>query len=134
MNNNVPDKDTPLDIIKTIIIVVLIIVVFLVLKSYFFSGSSPFTPKIKDEQSKQIDALIYSQSAVKDNLVAPLTAKFPGITDDKVSVEKITENNYFVTAYVDSENNFSAMIRSYYTCTVIIETDQYIVKDIKFIK
>jgi hypothetical protein len=87
-----------------------------------------------NEQSKEIEAFVGSQMVVEEQLKSPSTAKFPLFTDDKVNVTKISENKYNVSAYVDSENSFGAMVRTYYTCTVILlPNDKYRVENLKFL-
>lgn len=63
-------------------------------------------------------AFVMSQEFVKQRLKSPATAEFPYITDRGVNVyqmEPDTACKHSVTAYVDSQNGFGAMIRSTYT-------------------
>ncbi|MDD5013841.1 MAG: hypothetical protein PHW73_01900 [Atribacterota bacterium] len=95
-------------------------------------GTSGESSAQQSEQSKEIEALVGSQMVVEDCLKSPSSANFPLIADDLVVVTKIKENEYFVNSYVDSENSFGAMIRTFYTCKVILDEDEYTVKDLKF--
>lgn len=63
------------------------------------------------------ESYIISQSAIKQRLKAPSTAKFPRGSDFSYSF--ITPNQHKVISYVDSQNSFGAMIRTNYT--IILE-------------
>jgi len=117
--------------LKFLWLFVIFVLIFGFVGCCFSSGSS--TSATKSEQSLEIEALVGSQMVVEDNLKSPSSAKFPYITDKLVVVTKIKENEYFVTSYVDSENSFGAMIRTFYTCKVILDGDKYTVKDLKFL-
>jgi hypothetical protein len=52
---------------------------------------------------------------VKNQLKAPSSAKFPSFND--ISVVDLGNNVYKVDAYVDAQNSFGTMVRSYYTIT-----------------
>ena len=54
-------------------------------------------------------------------LKAPSTAKFPYPSDSGVSINKLAENKYFISSYVDSENSFGAMIRNTFTVTITLQ-------------
>lgn len=56
---------------------------------------------------------------ISQKLKAPSTAEFQEF--DESLVEKISENEFKVKGYVDSENGFGAKIRSDWSCTVRIE-------------
>ena len=120
--------------VKYLIPFLVLVLVF----GFMFTGccfsSDSSTPAKKSEQSLEIEALVGSQMVVEDNLKSPSSAEFPYITDSLVVITKIKENEYFVTSYVDSENSFGAMIRTFYTCRVILDGDKYTVEDLKFLE
>lgn len=119
--------------IAAIITVLLVVGLIIGFVSCCIGSGTSSTPTTKSEQSLEIEAFVGSQMVVEDNLKSPSSAKFPLYTDSKVSVKKIAENKYSVSAYVDSENSFGAMIRNYYTCTVtLLDNDRYRVEDLKF--
>lgn len=62
-----------------------------------------------------ISAFIMSQSFVKQALRSPSTAKFPHFAEQGVSSVAIGDCKFRVTAHVDAQNGFGAMIRSKYT-------------------
>lgn len=57
-----------------------------------------------------------AQDAVKEELKAPSTAKFPW--DYESYVTDNGDGTYTVTSYVDAENSFGAKIRSKFRCIV----------------
>lgn len=69
------------------------------------------------------ESLVYahSQIIVEDYLKAPATAKYPG--SDGYTVTQISDHEYKVAAYVDSENSFGAMIRSKYVVDLSYDED-----------
>jgi hypothetical protein len=56
--------------------------------------------------------------AVKENLKAPSTAKFP-FSYSSADIKKIDINTFVVKSYVDAENSFGAKIRNNFTVTII---------------
>jgi len=73
------------------------------------SSNSPAT-------DRRIDAFVMSHDFVKDRLKAPSTAEFPWY--DEKFVEDLGNGKFRVTAYVDAENSFGAMLRSNYVCAL----------------
>lgn len=74
-----------------------------------------------------------SQLFVKDALKAPSTAKFPVYSEDMVVDGG--DGSFIVSAYVDAQNSFGAMMRSNYVCIMQYDkaTDEWALKglDIK---
>lgn len=71
-------------------------------------------PEYKTEAS-DFEAYLMAKHFVEATLVAPTTAEFPStFMDDPFTVSK-NDNLYTVSSYVDSQNGFGAMIRTYYT-------------------
>jgi len=64
-------------------------------------------------------AFIMSQAPVSDMLKSPATAEFPSSNAPGVSIQRIEDCKFRVSAFVDSENGFGAMIRSPYTAELI---------------
>jgi hypothetical protein len=64
-----------------------------------------FSELDKDEQESFAE--LFAEDIVKDNLKAPSTAKV-----EVLSIDDLGDNKYKVSGYVDSENSFSARIRS----------------------
>lgn len=64
----------------------------------------------------EIGAFVMSQEFVKEQLKAPSTAEFPWYEDSYV--EDLGGGRFRVSAHVDAQNTFGAMIRSKYTCVL----------------
>ncbi|WP_018704088.1 hypothetical protein [Anaeromusa acidaminophila] len=75
----------------------------------------------------KIDAFVSSQMYVQQNLKAPSTAKFASVAES--SIQKINDSQYQVTSFVDSQNDFGAMIRTKYIVVMErIEDKWFLVK------
>lgn len=59
-------------------------------------------------------AYVMSQNFVKQRLKSPASADFPYMNGRGVVSVPDEECNFFVSAYVDSQNGFGAKIRAYY--------------------
>lgn len=64
---------------------------------------------------------VYSsiEKSVKNNLKAPKTAEFPGVSERNNHVKKVDRNKFIVTSWVDSQNSFGALIRTKFSCEVL---------------
>jgi len=100
-----------------LVIISIVVLVITFTGCCFSSGSS--SPTVESEQSKEIEAFVRSQTAIERQLKSPSTAKFPYYSNDGVSVTKLGTDKYRVSAYVDSENSFGAMIRVNYSVVII---------------
>ncbi|GGS44747.1 hypothetical protein [Deinococcus knuensis] len=68
-------------------------------------------------QGPQFDTLTFTATcrlAVKNQLKAPATAQFPGLTSDQVQV---SGGRGTLRGVVDAQNSFGAMLRTGFTCT-----------------
>lgn len=70
-------------------------------------SSSKRTTNFSDDEIK-----IAAQKYILPHLKAPSTAKFPSLNSAKI--QKKNNRTYIVTLYVDSQNEFGAIIRSYW--------------------
>jgi uncharacterized OB-fold protein len=109
------NKGKSIAVVITVLLVVGIIIGFV---SCCNGCGTSSTPTTESEQSKEIKAFVCSQTAVEKQLKSPSTAKFPYYSDDGVSVTKLATDKYRVSAYVDSQNSFGAMVRATYTVTI----------------
>ena len=136
MDDTKPVKKDLFFIFKIICIVGAVALVGIIFYSCFagknVTANNSSTPGTKSEQSQQIEALVGSQQVVRDSLKSPSSAKFPTIVDSNVIIRKISTDKYSVAAYVDSENSFGAMLRTYYACSVTLFEDRYKVEDLQF--
>lgn len=89
------------------------ILVFLVIR---FGCSSGTEAKAKPLHSKQ-DAVVQSHLFVDRQLKSPGSADYP-YQDDK-TIETLNDSSFVVLSYVDSQNGFGALMRTYYKCKVI---------------
>ena len=88
------------------------------------SKDEPYTngTAVTDSNLK-IDIWVCAQNIVEDNLKSPSSADFCSIVD--ASVYSNGSNNYTVMGYVDSENDFGAVIRSDFTVTLTFTGNGY---------
>lgn len=92
----------------------------------------------KVEEPKKTDnsilAWAMSHEFVRPMLKAPSTAKFGPF--EEASVTPLGDEKYRIVAYVDSQNSFGAMLRTYYTCELKYKTDteKWQMLEIKFQK
>lgn len=59
-----------------------------------------------------------AKSIVGKNLASPGSAKFASLSDSDVIVRKTGSCEYKIKSYVDSQNGFGALLRTYFTITV----------------
>lgn len=61
-------------------------------------------------------AYIMMEEFVKERLVAPKTAEFPGTFDGRVDhIQHLGDQKYRINSYVDAQNSFGATIRNNFT-------------------
>lgn len=68
-----------------------------------------------DQKDNRAGAWVYTKMYVKNNLKSPSSAKFPGSYSGYIQQNGTT---YTINSYVDSQNSFGAMIRTYFNATV----------------
>lgn len=86
----------------------------------------------KPAPDTKIDAFVSSQVYVQQNLKAPSTAKFASVAES--SIQKINDSQYQVTSFVDSQNDFGAMIRTKYTVIMERIEDKWFLVKVNFDK
>lgn len=74
------------------------------------------TEHYESNANRETDAWICAKKCVQDNLKTPSTADFPSYSKSYVSF--LGNSKYKISAYVDAENGFGAMIRSDFTVTL----------------
>ena len=70
----------------------------------------------REKRSKRIEAFTVSKDFVEKQLKCPSTSDFPWYDDSFVT--ELDNGSYRVSAYVDAQNSFGAMIRNKYYCIV----------------
>lgn len=80
--------------------------------------------KADKNKSKLQDLYFSSQTIVEQYLISPTTAEFPAF--NTVTVSKLPDESYSVTAYVDSKNRLGVPIRSQYFAILKQQNSQYL--------
>jgi hypothetical protein len=70
----------------------------------------------QNSQAAKIEAYVMAQEFVNQRLKSPGSAVYPDYQDGYV--QRIGNNTYQITSYVDSQNGFGALLRSGWTATV----------------
>ena len=102
----------------------ILLLVVVILGILYFIGINTELPKGKD-----IDTLMaygYAEKVVKNNLKSPSSAVFPETSDKLNHINEISYTNednskWYIDSWVDSQNGFGAMLRSKFTCIIIVE-------------
>ncbi len=71
------------------------------------------------DNSKKLLAYNYAEDFVKQRLKSPSTAEFPGLFEKADHIIELGTNEFQINSWVDSQNGFGAMIRSYFSCKII---------------
>lgn len=131
MENEKPQK-TLTEKIKTFAIGISIIffsIMFIAICSGPDEPEKPSKPKV--ETHDKLDAIVMSQAFVDQVIKAPATAKYG---TDITSVQRVGggagKEVYMIRNYVDSENSYGAMLRTYYTCKITYENNEAICTDL----
>ena len=79
-----------------------------------------------DQASKSLDDgtfIVRCQNAVRAQLKAPSTAKFPGVLEKADAVTTYENGNKTWSGWVDSQNSFGALLRTDFLCKYDISID-----------
>ena len=102
-------------IILLLAIICLVIIIIPLLSGNIFQGESNIG-------SSGTRAAIICEDYVTNSLKAPSTAKYQPIEDQQLFTlgkkEGTYTDAYRIIAYVDAQNSFGAVLRSYYTCDI----------------
>ena len=104
-----------------LIIAALIVLAILGIRSCFFGESEPKEEEKEIEvfkPSKQ-DAAVQSHLCVQAYLKSPGSADFPYQDDD--AIDQINDSTFVIVSYVDSQNTYGALVRTYYKTTVVFD-------------
>ena len=96
---------------------IILVVVALIIAMVIFTPEETPEQKARKAEAQCADttmAFLMSREFVKRRLRAPATAEFPNARDAGVSVKYLGDCTHDVSAFVDSQNGFGAMIRSPY--------------------
>lgn len=84
---------------------------------YVVSHIPPQTDAEFEQDDNRSLAVANAQEHIKSLLVAPRSAKWPGILDGvdvKTNAVRLTDGTYIVRSFVDSQNAMGAMLRTHY--------------------
>jgi uncharacterized iron-regulated membrane protein len=65
-------------------------------------------------------------------LVAPRTAKWPSARKAVEGITCLGDEEFLVESYVDAQNRFGALVRTYFTCRVKVEGDTIMLTSLSF--
>ena len=78
------------------------------------------------ERDERIGAYIMTQDWVKERLVSPGSAEFPGATKKRDHTTHLGGQKYRIESYVDSQNRMGASLRTHFTAVVEqVEKDKW---------
>jgi hypothetical protein len=103
---------------KTLAFIIMTVVFCLVITCCIFFVITWDGSKDNDKSYLPTAAKLICQQYVTNDLVAPSTAKFSSLLEQKVYTIQGKPDAFRVEGYVDAQNSFGAMIRNYYTCDV----------------
>jgi len=97
------------------------------------SRNDPPEPATEEYVPNDYDAYYAAIDVITPRLKAPSTAKFP--TKSHANMSQTAPNTWHIVCYVDSQNSFGAMIRTYYSCDAVYEKDKalYMINNIRFV-
>jgi hypothetical protein len=82
----------------------------------------------QNSDNQNLEAYVYSQQIVEEQLKSPASADFPTFSDALVNK---AGDIYTINSYVDSQNSFGANLRSQYTCQLRYENRLFFLIDLK---
>ena len=74
-------------------------------------------------ENDERDAWVCAQNVVESRLKSPSTADFCSYPE--ATVTDLGSNRYKITGYVDAQNSFGAVVRSYFTVTLTLTKNGY---------
>ncbi|HUM44337.1 MAG TPA: hypothetical protein PKI14_15440 [Fervidobacterium sp.] len=122
--------------IGCLVMVILAISIFSIIGFYTNENStntsSQSAQPAHEDKADEIEAIIMAEKFVKDRLVSPSSAKFPWRSSETTAV-KVDEDTWVISSYVDSQNRFGAMLRTYYIAKVkYLGNDKWQLLDLEF--
>lgn len=120
---------------NTVKSVIGVLVVFFIVLSLFGEAESNPADDCENTESAKTSAYIFSQFLVEEYLKSPSTADFPSYYRTGVSVRFLKACHFRVTAFVDSQNSFGGIARTFYEITVIVppnDNERYRIENLRF--
>jgi len=84
---------------------------------------NPFGISKSKKSDYSMDAWIAAEDFVKRRLKAPSTAKFEKGAHKKV--KQLSNGNWHLSSYVDAQNSFGAILRTYYAIEMKRHSDKW---------
>lgn len=79
------------------------------------SGSNRSSSSVSQTEASDLDAYLISKHFVEATLKSPSTVEWPSTMFDEPYTVNKEGDLYTVTSYVDAQNSFGALVRTYYT-------------------
>lgn len=90
--------------------------------------------KIADASGKcgnELTAYVMSQAPVRDLLKSPSTADFPSFSASGVRSIRTADCEFSISAYVDAQNDFGAMVRTPFQAKMTTDGESWFVASIR---
>lgn len=105
----------------------------IVVLSIFITWLSPSIDPAKEQERQDVlAAFVYSQQYIKDELKIPSTAQFASV--GKSNIQKLDNETYRITSFVDAQNSFGATLRTNYIITMKKNGSAWGVEKLEFSK
>ena len=92
-------------------LLILIVLVTMAVNWLFFGDDDKPQPQAQEQETySDIEAYVEAQFIIEDFLKSPATAEYPAVSN--ATIERLNDDGFKVTSYVDSQNSFGAMVRS----------------------
>jgi len=86
----------------------------------FAFGSGDSDDSSSSVEPSKFLAYNYAEDFIEQRLKSPSTAEFPGVSEKNGHITDLGGGEYQINSWVDSQNGFGAMIRSNWSCKIII--------------
>ena len=112
---NMPSEGKKTNNITAVIVIGLIIALLF--------GAIKCCGSFSSSDSREIDAWVCAQNVVRNNLKSPSSADFCSYPE--ATIIDLGDDQYMIKGYVDAQNSFGAMVRSYFTVTLTLTKNGY---------
>lgn len=98
-------------IFGVVFLLIISVVVIYGVKWLFFGDNDKPQPQAQEqEEYSDIEAYVEAQFIIEEFLKSPATAEYPAVSN--ATIQRLNDDGFKVTSYVDSQNSFGAMVRS----------------------
>lgn len=74
----------------------------------------------------------YTADWVKEKLKSPSSAEFPGSREKLAATQHLDSGRYLINSYVESQNSFGAMLKTYFKAIVRHENERVVLESLEF--